>query len=296
MDSPKISIITRTRNRPILLARAVESVLGQQNPPAWEWIVVNDAGDPDEVRRVLEPATNRHPDRIKLIHIPESRGMEHASNSGIRTASGDYLVIHDDDDSWEPAFLNRMCEWLDQPEHAAHAGVVCHSIRVVEEIREEGITEQFRHPFNGELREISFWRVLQENPFPPISFVFRRKAYDEAGPFDESLPVLGDWEFNLRVLARYPVGILPEALALYHHRPPSVTTDYANSITGQDLRHREVETSLRESWNKSNPFGISPDIFSAASRISPHLRKMKTGLCKLTKNVERLPVPSDPQF
>jgi GT2 family glycosyltransferase len=269
MQSPKISIITRTRNRPLLLARAVQSVLGQVNPPEWEWIVVNDAGDPDEVRRVLEPATTAHPDRIRQINIAASRGMEHASNTGIREANGEFLVIHDDDDSWEPAFLNRMCGWLDEPAHAALAGVVCHSVRVVEQIGEDGIHEEFRHPFNPDLNEITFWRVLQENPFPPISFVFRRGAYDAAGPFDESLPVLGDWEFNLRVLARHPVGLVPEPLALYHHRPPSVTSDYANSITEQDNRHREVETSLRERWESQNPFGIPDGRVCRRRPVSP---------------------------
>lgn len=296
MHSPKISIITRTRNRPVLLARAVESIIGQENPSDWEWIVVNDAGDPAEVRRILQPATTRYPDRVQIINIDTSEGMEHASNTGIRKSTGELLVIHDDDDSWDPGFLRKMCAWLDEPDHADYAGVVCHSVRVVEEIGEDGITEQFRHPFNDDLREITFWRVLQENPFPPISFVFRRQAFDEAGPYDESLPVLGDWEFNLRFLSRYSIALLPEPLALYHHRPPSVSSDYANSITGQDKRHRTVEKALRESWKANNPFSIPADLFAKAAGTAPVLLEMTRGLDRISERVNSLDPPPGPQF
>jgi glycosyltransferase involved in cell wall biosynthesis len=296
MHSPKISIITRTRNRPVLLARAVRSVISQENPPGWEWIVVNDAGNSDEVRRVLRPAVDRFPDRVKLIHLTESHGMEHASNTGIKESVGEFLVIHDDDDSWSPAFLHKMCGWLEAPEHAGYAGVVCHSVRVVEEIREDGIRELFRHPFNEELHELSFWQVLKENPFPPISFVFRRSAWREVGPFDESLPVLGDWEFNLRVLARFPVGMLTEPLAHYHHRPPSDGSDYANSITGQDNRHREVESSLRELWENENPFGIPDAVMKGAVRAAPALHGMEKGLQRLSDRLRFLEPPPGPQF
>lgn len=296
MPSPKISIITRTRNRPILLARAMESVLSQENPPAWEWIIVNDAGDPGEVRRVLQPATHRAHDQVQIIDIDESRGMEHASNTGIRQATGACLVIHDDDDSWEPAFLRKMSDWLDKPDHREYAGVVCHSVRIVEEITGQRIEEHFRHSFNRDLQDLSFWRILQENPFPPISFLFRRTAHEAVGPFDESLPVLGDWEFNLRLLSRFSVGVLPEELARYHHRPPSVASDYANSITGQDDRHREVETSLRNVWKKNNPFGIPPEIFAGAAQIAPSLFSMKKGMARLSERVDSLETPPGPQF
>jgi glycosyltransferase involved in cell wall biosynthesis len=267
MESPKISIITRTRNRPVLLARAVQSVLGQENPSPWEWIVVNDAGDPGEVSRVLQPATAANPDRVRQIDIAASRGMEHASNTGIRHASGELLVIHDDDDSWEPAFLNRMCAWLDDPAHAAFAGVVCHSIRVVEEIGEAGIRICSSAPFNDSLRSISPWRLLQQNAYPPISFVFRHDAIKRVGLFDESLPVLGDWEFNMRVILDAPIGLLPEPLANYHHRVTLTEGDLANSINAAHNRHLEWEAHLRKRWMESPP-GDDLPCFGVLSKVA----------------------------
>lgn len=296
MQAPEISIITRTRDRPQLLRRAVDSVLGQESPPEWEWIVVNDAGDPGTLRNVLDRALDCHGDRIHLLQTGESRGMEHASNLGIRQAKGRLLVIHDDDDSWDPSFLERMSAFLGRPENRRYAGVVCHSIRIVEEVKADRIVERDRHPFNDWLREIGFWRILKENAFPPISFLFRRGAYEEVGPFNEDLPVLGDWEFNLRVLARHALGVLPEPLAFYHHRPPSVNSAYANSVTGQDQRHREVEARLRMEWAKGNPFGLPRHPFAEAALLAGNLHRMQTGLRDLAHRAAGLPEAAPPQF
>ncbi len=90
-----ISIITRTKNRPILLKRAELSVFNQTRKD-YEWIVVNDGGSP------IAPSANF------VIQYPRSKGMEAASNIGISTASRKYVVIHDDDDSWNPQFLEKM--------------------------------------------------------------------------------------------------------------------------------------------------------------------------------------------
>ncbi|MFO7726161.1 MAG: glycosyltransferase [Oceanipulchritudo sp.] len=294
MSSAKVSIITRTRNRPVLLARAMQSVFGQEDAPEWEWIIVNDGGDAAEVEQCLEPA--RSSGRLKLVHMDQSRGMEHASNFGLQRAGGTLLVIHDDDDSWDPRFLSRMSGFLDDPANRGFGGVVCHSVRVVEQIGGDLIEERFRHPFNPELTSLEFWSVLKGNPFPPISFMFRRSTYVETGPFNETLPVLGDWEFNLRVLARFRLAVLPEAMAFYHHRESGTAEAYANSITAWDARHRDVETRLRREWAQGNPFGLPPGTFAAAAATAGSIHAMAGSLERIEQQLERLQPPPPPQF
>jgi glycosyltransferase involved in cell wall biosynthesis len=294
MPHPEITILTRTRNRPVLLARAMQSVLGQENAPEWEWIVVNDGGDRAEVETCLQAA--RAGGRLRLLHTGRSQGMEHASNFGLREARGTSLVIHDDDDSWDPRFLSRMAGFLNNPAHREFGGVVCHSVRVVERLQEDSIEERFRHPFNPELSSLDFWSVLKQNPFPPISFLFRRSAYQATGPFNESLPVLGDWEFNLRVLARFRIGVLPEELAFYHHRDSGTEAAYANSITAGDDRHRAVEARLRREWARQNPFGLPPESLGAAAVAAGAIHRMEGGLDRIRQRLEHLQPPPPPQF
>ncbi|MEX0330290.1 MAG: glycosyltransferase family 2 protein [Puniceicoccaceae bacterium] len=280
MSQAKVSIITRTRDRELFLARAAASVLGQRNAPPWEWIVVNDAGDRDAVEAVLREAREQYPDQIQILHLAESKGMEHASNRGIEQATGEFLVIHDDDDSWRPAFLESMVAWLDAPAHRDFAGVVCHAQRVEERLQEDAITIQEESPFNTWLETIDPWTVLEENPFPPISFLFRRWAYEEAGPFDEGLPVLGDWEFNVRLILKWPLGLLPEVLANYHHRPRSATGSAANSITAGHNTHRHWESVLRQRWAKEEP---DPDLpaFRELASVAGHIKGSRDRLDRL---------------
>jgi len=296
MSAPLVSIITRTRDRPVLLRRAVQSVLGQEAPPPWEWIVVNDAGDRAEVESVLQPARAAHPERVRVLHLSASRGMEHASNQGIAASSGQFLVLHDDDDSWEPPFLHTMGAWLEDPAHADFAGVVCHTVRVVERIEDGAIREAHRHLFNADTQAVTFWRVLKENPFPPISFLFRRSAYTAAGPFDASLPVLGDWEFNLRVLSRFPVGLLPEPLARYHHRLPGARAEDSNTVTAQDQLHRRTEERLREHWKTDNPFGIPRKLSGFVVDSSKILFDFQSALERIKMHTTELSKPVTPQF
>lgn len=297
MTAPVVSIITRTRDRPLLLQRAAASVLGQVNAPTWEWIIVNDAGDPAPVDALRQDIREKHgPEKApQVIHLERSKGMEHASNSGLKAAKGPFITIHDDDDSWHPTFLNRMHGWLSPPKHAAYAGVVCQSVRVVEERKENTIEQLDEHLFNPELTSLTFWDVLKENRFPPISFCFRSRILEEVGMFNEALPVLGDWEFNLRVLARRPLAVIPEPLAYYHHRQEADDSHYANSISAEKT-HRQTERLLRQQWGRHNPFGLPVDVVAHAAQVTAHIHQIDTGLTRIQARLNAFPVPPEAQY
>jgi len=176
--------------------------------------------------------------------------MEAASNRGIRASRSAWISIHDDDDSWHPDFLGRTTTHLQKTPTARNVqGVVTQTTRIVEEIAGNDITRIHSHSFNPDLRSISILRMAQENTFPPISFLFDRKTATEVGLFNEALPVLGDWEFNLRFLLHANIDVIPQELAFYHHRTPSNTPqNYGNTVTEQDLLHRETEQKLIKSW------------------------------------------------
>ena len=48
----------------------------------------------------------------------------------------------------------------------------------------------------------------------PSCVMFSRDLWDELGPFDERLPACEDYSLWLRVGARHPVGLVPEALTV----------------------------------------------------------------------------------
>ena len=61
---------------------------------------------------------------------------------------------------------------------------------------------------NPWLRSVDIGAMSIRNQYSPISFLFRRSCYEKISGFDESLPVLGDWDFNLRFLLKYDIGIV----------------------------------------------------------------------------------------
>ncbi len=242
--SGRTTIITRTKNRTLLLRRAIESIVAQTNSN-WEHVIVNDGGDAKGVDALLRAYKSATKGRTRVIHNAKSVGMEAASNVGLKASEGEFCVIHDDDDTWHPNFLEKTVGHLTSGKPPYYAGVATLSTTVMETIEGGEIRELSRTPFNPWMRHITLFRIAAENMFPPISFLYRRSVHDEVGYFDESLPVLGDWDFNLRVLSKFDVAVVPELLAYYHRRGGLMTGDYSNSVVGRADDHQLYTTVIR---------------------------------------------------
>ncbi|MBU2090763.1 MAG: glycosyltransferase family 2 protein, partial [Alphaproteobacteria bacterium] len=94
MPEPVVAIITRTKDRPILLRRAIDSVLAQHYSD-WVHVIVNDGGDPAPVDGLLAGYMDAYAGRLVRVDNPQSLGMEVASNRGIAASASRYLIIHD---------------------------------------------------------------------------------------------------------------------------------------------------------------------------------------------------------
>lgn len=237
-----VAVVTRTKNRPLLLRRAAESV-ARQSWKNLQWVVVNDGGESAPVRRIIE-ASGIDPTRITMIDNATSVGMEAASNMGVRAVDTEFVVIHDDDDRWEPDFLRESIKFLQTPRAAAadFEGVLSRAWRVSEQIDGDQVIIHHREPYMPWVSEVSLSQMAVGNFFAPISFLYRRWVFDDVGGYDERLPVLGDWRFNLDFLMRANIGFLDSYLSHYHHRDMGDSTRegvYANSITGARSLHSQ---------------------------------------------------------
>jgi glycosyltransferase involved in cell wall biosynthesis len=262
----KVTVITRTKNRPILLKRALHSVLGQSFKD-FLWVVVNDGGQKDPVQQIVDEATEAGI-RVVFVSNIESRGMEAASNIGIDSASSELIVIHDDDDSWDSSFLDTSVQFLDSNQR--YMGVVTLTTQVIEEIERDEISIKEFRSFNPGLKSVYLADMGAQNLFPPISFVYRRTALKDLGGYNESLPVLGDWEFNLRFLEKFDIGVVYQPLAFYHHRPKA-TSDNGNSIYDGIEKHIEYDALVRNLFLRkdfvSGKFGLGYIVSAGRERI-----------------------------
>jgi len=184
--------------------------------------------------------------------------MENASNAGITNSSSEFVVVHDDDDAWDPSFLEKCVAHLDSAPPEV-GGVVTHATVVIEDIEGDQVIERQRFLFK-DMEAVELSKLSVENQFPPISFIFRRSVMDTVGLFDGELPVLGDWDFHLRVAERYRLDVLREPLAFYHHRTAGTENQYGNTVVAQKDVHRiqrahYVNRHLRASLTKNGDGG-----------------------------------------
>jgi glycosyltransferase involved in cell wall biosynthesis len=238
----RVAVITRTRERPLLLERAMQSVAGQ-SVRDFVWVIVNDGGAKDPIE-VTATKARRKGVEVIIRHLPRQNGMEYASNVGINTCKSDYIAIHDDDDAWNPDFLKTMLPVLDA--RRDWLGAACRTEQVTERIEGGKIIELERAVFMPWVRAFYLIDMLQQNLFPPIAFLFRRSIYDKLGGFDAKLPVLGDWDFHLRVLQAGEIGLVDQMLATYHLRHQEGPD--GNTITANIALHAEIDALIRNRW------------------------------------------------
>lgn len=245
-----VGIVTRTKNRAVLLKRALESVLNQTYP-YWQLVVVNDGGEPEMVDKLLAHYQDRWQGRLTVIHNPKSVGMEAASNLGLKQLNTDLAVIHDDDDSWSPDFLLRMTQtYVKQKQQFPNiGGVICHINRVMEVVEDNIVRIEKSENFNQWANEgfVPLKFLLHQNQFPPIGFVFELPFCKQIGMYDEVLPVLGDWDFHLRFALEKDIWVLPETLAFYHHRL-NATGSLGNSVIAGEKKHHLYRIYLENKW------------------------------------------------
>ncbi|MEF1284799.1 glycosyltransferase [Vibrio sp. M250220] len=231
----KVAIITRTKDRPITLERAMQSVLSQTEQD-WIHVIVNDGGEQECVDKLAEKYSSEYSGRIKIIHNPQSLGMEAASNVGLKASESKYILIHDDDDSLNEEFLSISTTALEECQIPSVKGVVTHTTQIFEEVTEENITFGYSQPFDAHLAAISLQKTCEINKFMPISFLYERAVFENIGYYDESLPVCGDWDFNIRFLMKFDILVVQRELANYHIRT-NQNSNYGNTVTQSKDKH-----------------------------------------------------------
>lgn len=172
-----ISAIIPTRDRPLYLQTAVESLLAQIDRPR-EIIVVDDgAGD--------AAAMARRDPSIRVLNN-HRRGPVPARILGVQAAAGDAIVFLDDDD-WltDRAYLARAAERLS----AGAEFCFCDG----EMVFDSGAPSL---PF---ARDATVQSLARDNTILISGVCYGRALHWRLGYFDTHLPYYWDWDWYLRV-------------------------------------------------------------------------------------------------
>ena len=224
--SAGVAVIIRTKNRQLLLERAISSAAAQTYKDIY-LTIVNDGGDPEPIEKLISKYQKDFKNLPKLITNKESVGHGAACNAGLHNSESKYIVMLDDDDTWHKDFLKTAIEHL---ESSNNFGVVTASEVVFESIdKNNKVTIHKRQPFLPGVKEINLFSMLGGNQFPNLAFVYRRDVLKKVGEYDNDASPQEDWDFNIRFLANYNIHFINEPLVYYHQRVDQ-SGDMGNSI------------------------------------------------------------------
>ena len=195
--TPEVTLIIPVYNRPLELSRALRSVFAQTHLPN-EIIIVDDAST-DSTPEVLA----HYEDQIRIIRLPDNRGVSAARNIGINAAKSEWIALLDSDDEWLPDKLEKQLKYL-----KLHPEL---SILQSEEIwirNGKRVNAMKKHQkYAGDI----FKESLPLCIVSPSAVLFKRSLFLELGAFDENLAVCEDYDLWLRWSLKHRFGLLKEA-------------------------------------------------------------------------------------
>ena len=107
---PKISIVTPVYNPDVAwIKAAIESVINQVYQK-WE-LCLADASTKEDVKKCLKTYSEKDP-RIKVLFLPDNKGISGNSNEALSLATGEYIGLLDHDDELSPDALYEVVKYL----------------------------------------------------------------------------------------------------------------------------------------------------------------------------------------
>ena len=104
---PKVSIIVPVYKAEAYLHRCIDSILSQSFRD-FELLLIDDCG-PDKSGKICDKYAKKDK-RIKVIHKDRNEGASAARNTGLDTATGEYVMFCDSDDQVSPQWVARLAE------------------------------------------------------------------------------------------------------------------------------------------------------------------------------------------
>lgn len=237
---PWLSVIMPVYNGARYLPTALASLV-QPDPDRIEIIAVDD-GSTDESPRLLREWAHQLP--LRVLERPRRGNWVAATQDGIEVARGDWVCFLHQDDAWAPHRLSVLRQAVLR--HST-VGWVVHAVRF---INDTGVTVGHWYcPFPASrLLEPSciLPRLAMQNPIPLPGVCMRRERLHAAGPLDDSLWYLADWELWIRMAAAAPLLYLADVLADFRIHAASQTAVRTHDIEDVDAQFARVQARLRQ--------------------------------------------------
>jgi glycosyltransferase involved in cell wall biosynthesis len=207
MGSIDVSFVTPVFDCEDTLARALEGILSQRTSRPFEVVIVDD-GSRDGSLEVARSFERRSPERVRVF-TKANGGEASALNVGFRQATGKFLAIVEGDVELAPDWLETCASVLEREPDVIAAG------GYLETPRED--------PWIARLAGYEVERKFATKPreakhLTSANVLYRREAWDLAGPFDERLVNASlDSVFNGRLVSQGKRLVYEPRARVRHH-------------------------------------------------------------------------------
>ncbi len=193
----QISVIIPVYNREGFISRAINSVLNQTYKV--DEIIVVDDGSDDNTLEILKNFGYK----IRVI-VQKNSGVSSARNRGIKNSSFDWITFLDSDDEWHKDKIKEQVEF-----HKNNQDILLSHTQELWIRNGKKINQKSHHKkFSG----FCFEENLDFCHIAPSSVMMRKDLFEKIGYFDEDLVVCEDYDLWLRVLRKYPIGLVEKEL------------------------------------------------------------------------------------
>ena len=162
----------------------------------------------DEESNRQSPIANR-----LMLLKQQNAGVSAARNNGVAQASGDYITFLDADDWWEPTYLERMAQLIeDYPEAGLYA---CNYVYY-----KPGKTHVALNIPTGYINYPKAYYESGAMPVTSITAIMPRTVFDDMEGFPLGIKLGEDFLLWAKTAMHYPVAFLNEPLAYYNNDVP----------------------------------------------------------------------------
>ncbi len=240
MANPVVSIVLPCYNGAGYLAQSIESCISQTYKD-WELIIVNDCSK-DNSLEIMKEFAAREP-RIRIIDNDHNLKLPGALNRGFKEARGKYLTWTSHDNRMGETVLEEFVNYLD-------------------ENPDKGLVTSCYAAFSLKTGE-TLYEVHHPDPqiYLPLyncvcySFMYRREVLETVGGYDETLFLVEDYDYWVRIWLKYPIGKIYKVL--YY---TGVGDETLTMSRKKDIAQKLLEMRLRYFDDFDKAFADNPEM------------------------------------
>ena len=228
-----ITILISVRNEDAYIGPTIQSILNQTYKNFEVWVI--DDGSTDKTWKVIKSFKDK---RIKSFHFEKNTGMTPRLNWAIPQIKTEFVARMDSHNLADKNRLKKQHDFmLKNPKIMA---VGSNFIRI-----DESGKKMMETNYPLDYKNIKK-KLIEKNVFKHGSMFIRREVYDKVGLYDPYFKLTQDYDFILRIAAKFPVANFSESL---------VTEIYRSQNMTQKHRVRSAWEALCSQWNALIKYG-----------------------------------------